>query len=200
MTENSQSTIENEATAFKATFSDFENLLNQFCETGKQVLKAEGEKEKLEVFTVIQGALLTQARSIGEIFLESYDVQDQEVKGQAERFLRSTGVREMMASTKALMENNSLNKRSIFGWIYLILEKIKKILTMLAEIFPFLQKIFDLIIKILRILENLLRNIAELFGDDLAKIADNADRIFWSFMERYWNATAALERRRAAIG
>ncbi|MFN0085744.1 MAG: hypothetical protein ACKVX9_10180 [Blastocatellia bacterium] len=200
MTDDNPSTRSSEFENFNETFSEFEQLLDQFCELGKQVLASEGEREKIEILAIIQGALVTQARSVGEIFLESYSVQDQDLKGLADRFLRSTGVREMMARTKALMEDTTLNKRSIFGWILLILEKIKKILLMLAEIFPFLKELFDLIIKILRIIENLLINLAHLFGEDVAKIADNADQTFWKCMGRYWEATAQLERKRAAMG
>lgn len=178
----------------RQTYSDFAELLDEYCGGIHTVLISEGEAEQAAVLDVLRQALATQARALAATFQDMYDNQDADGRGTIETFLDTAGAHNMIAQTRALMANDALQKKSLLGWIGLILEILKKIIAVLSDLLNLPGKLIKLILAIILLLEQILKMIARFLGLNAADQADNSDRILWTSLERYWNTTAALRR------
>lgn len=179
---------------YRDTYSDFAVLLDEYCGGVRSVLVAEGEPEQAEVLDVMRQAIATQARSLAVTFQEIYDNQDGEGRQAIASFLGTAGAQGMIDQTRALLANDTLQKKPLLSWIGLILDILKELIVMIGELLNLPGKLIKLILAILEILEKILKLIAQFLGSKAAQIADDSDRIFWTSLERYWNTTAALRR------
>ncbi|MGH9798960.1 MAG: hypothetical protein ACRD82_01210 [Blastocatellia bacterium] len=179
---------------YRLAFFGFSELLEEYCDGVRDVLKSEAAIEQVEVLEVMKLALKKQSNSLVETFQEIYDNQDAEGRQFLEKFINSTDVTELIVRGRALLKSTSTQKRSLLGWIILIIELIKEILVMIGDLFNLPQRVIKFILGILEIVEKILKFIAMLLGERQAEIADSSDRIFWTSLERYWNTTAAWKK------
>lgn len=194
MPDNNQSQNNSEPNDFLNPFFGFSDFLEEYCQAVKEVLNSEGAKEKAEVLDVVRRAIRTQSEALTEIVQEIHQIQDEEGRRYIERFVASSGAKEMIANGRDLLMDTSLQKRSLVCWILIILEAIKNLIAMLGNLFPQLRKLLELIYAILEILDKLIKFIALLLGEECAEVANLADKVFWTTLERYLNTTAALKR------
>ncbi|HQR33959.1 MAG TPA: hypothetical protein PLK30_14580 [Blastocatellia bacterium] len=179
---------------YRLAFFGFSELLEEYSNGVRDVLKSEGANEQIEVLEVMKLALKKQASSLVETFQDIYDSQDAEGRQFLEKFIRSTDVTELIVRSRALLKGPTLQKRSLLEWIILIIELIKEILVMIGDLFNLPDRVIKFILGILEIVEKILKFIAMLLGQRGAEIADSSDRIFWTSLERYWNTTAAWKK------
>lgn len=194
MTENNLNPPTSENNEYRMAFFGFSELLEEYCDGVRDVLKSEGAIEQIEVLGVMKLALKKQSNSLVETFQEVYDTQDAEGRQFLEKFIRSTDVTELIVRGRALLKSTATQKRSLLGWIILIVELIKEILVMIGDLFNLPDRVIKFILGILEIVEKILKFIAMLLGEREAQIADSSDRIFWTSLERYWNTTAAWKK------
>lgn len=179
---------------YRHTYADFAVLLDEYCGGIHTVLTSEGEAEQAAVLDVLRQALATQARSLAETFQAMYDNQDPEGRETIEGFLETAGARNMIAQTRALLGNDSLQKKPLLSWIGLILEILKKIIAVISDLLNLPGKLIKYILAIILLLEQIFKMLAQFLGLKAAQQADNSDRILWTSLERYWNTTAALRK------